>query len=263
MQESNFRLIDEALAVEPIKNTFRLGWEFIILNRRLTITIISTLIVLAFLGLLPIVGFVFGLFSSVLSQSMQIYLGRLVYSSENIGEFVSDIEQVDGEVIVKRHFAVAMGSYVGWIAVAFLLLMFFGVLAGTMGLDESILNNEKELIAFLTTMASPLIVTMLFLFYLQPLVQANVMMSNSFNEAFSAVFTLFSVRLWKMAFQRNYFRYISLFGLILLVMAFLFAMVVSVGMSIPVLNILIMVVPLYVISIIFSVSSMMARRLVE
>ena len=257
------RLINEALASEPIKNTFRLGWEFITLNRKLTMTLLSTLILLGFLSMLPIVGVVFTVFSSVLSQSIQIYLGRLVYNSENIEAFVSDIEQVEGETIVKHHFSTAMGAYLGWMVIASIFLLLFGVVAGSMGVTESMIYDERALIGILFSMALPLIFIVMILSYLQPLVQSNVILSNGFNEGFLAVLTIFSPDLWKRAFQWSYFRYVSLFGILFLMMIFLFGMVLSQVMQVAVLNILVMVMAFYVMSMILTVSSMMARSTIE
>ena len=62
----DFRLIDEALASEPIRNTFRLGWEFITLNQKFTLTAIVIFILLNILGMIPMIALIFMVLSAVL-----------------------------------------------------------------------------------------------------------------------------------------------------------------------------------------------------
>jgi len=263
MQENNVRLIDEALSEEPIKNTFRLGWEFISLNKQFTFTVISVLVLLNFLGFIPIIGFVFSVFYSALLLSIQIYAGRLVYTTENIETFVDEVHQVEGENVVKQYFAPALGAYMGWMVIGLLAFFLLALIVGNMGVTESTLNNSAELFALLSVIGLPIILITLIFSYVQPLVQANIIMSNTFQEGFFAVFTIFSADVWRRAMQASYFKYMFWLGLLVFAAAFLFGLLFAIFSVIPFLNILVMIIFVYIMMIIMSVAAMMAKRIVE
>jgi len=263
MQENNMRLIDEAISEEPIKNTFRLGWEFIILNKQFTLTMISVLIILNLLGLIPIIGFVLAIFSSTLALAIQIDIGRLVYETDNIETFVDAIHSANGESLIKRHFAPALGAYMGWMIIGLFLIILIEFIISHMGTTELIMNNNAELLALLSTVGLPLLLILLLFSYIQPLIQANIIMSNTFQEGFLAVFTLFSINVWKKAMQTNYFKYMFWLGLVVLGAMLLFILLFSLFSVIPFLNILLMIVFVYIFMIIISVAAMMAKRMVE
>ena len=263
MYENEKRLIDEAISEEPIKNTFRLGWEFITLNKTFTMTILSVLLGMSLLGMLPIIGFIFLLLPGVLSLIVQIYAGRLVYETKNIETFVSEINEAKGENIVQRYFAPAIGAYAGWLLLGFIFMVIFSLLIGSVGNLESSLNNNDTLITLLSTVAMPILVVFLLISYVQPLIQANVIMADTFQEGFLAVMTLFSRTVWAKAFQSRYFNYMALFGLVLFLAVFLFGFLFAFLGAIPILNMIVMSVFMYLAMIIMSVSAVVARRIVE
>ncbi len=260
MQENNMRLIDEAISFEPVKNTFRLGWEFITLNKKFTMSAIVVLLVLSLLGSIPLVGFIFSVFSSAFALAVQIYAGRLVYETDNIETFVDDVHQIDGQKLIERHFAPALGAYMGWMVMA---LLFIGLVSLLLGSTNMSATNNTELIALLSTVGIPLLIVMLIFSYVQPLVQSNIIMANDFKEGFLAVFTIFSADVWRRAMRGSYFKYISVYGVIVLVAMFLFGFLFSLFSAIPILNIFILIVFVYVFSIMMTVSAVIARRIVE
>jgi len=109
----------------------------------------------------------------------------------------------------------------------------------------------------------PLLLVLLVFSYVQPLVQSNIVMANNFKEGFLAVFTVFSANVWRSAMQGSYFKYISVYGIIILLSMVLFAFLFSVFATIPILNIFILIVFVYIFSIMMAVSAVMARRIVE
>ena len=260
MQENNIRLIDEATSFEPVKNTFRLGWEFITLNKKFTLSVIVVLFVLSMLGSIPLVGFIFSVFSSAFALAIQIYAGRLVYETENIETFVDEIDNADGQKLIERHFAPALGAYMGWMVMALFLVGLIYLLLGSSDIN---VTNNAELLVLFSAVGLPLMLVLLVFAYVQPLVQSNIVLANDFKEGFFAVFTVFSADVWRSAMQGSYFKYISVYGLIVLVAAILFSLLFSVFAAIPILNIFILIVFVYVFSIMMTVSAVMARRIVE
>ena len=262
MQEDNTRLIDEASEFEPVKNTFRLGWEFISLNQTFTLTILAILIVLNLLGIIPLLALITPMLAGVLGIALQIYAGRAVYESNDITEYVELINNshIDSEEL-KGHFRTAFGAYMGWVV----LLMAFIFMAAFMAVSSGLINenmNETDMRMALASIGLPFTLVALILSYVQPLVHSNIVLSNGFSEGFKAVFTLFSKDVWSSAMQKSYFVYVSVFGLVIMaILVPLVALFVSVGMSV-VLNIVLVIVS-YLLMIIISIAAMVARRVVE
>lgn len=260
MYENNSRLIDEAIASEPIKNTFRLGWEFLTLNKKFTMSVMLVLLALSLLGLIPIVGFIFSVFSSAFLLAMQIYVGRLVYETEDIELFVSEVHNVEGQNVIERYFSPALGAYLGLMV---MLLLFVGVISLMVGDKAVDVNNYMELSSALSGVWLPMLIVTLLISYVQPLVLSNIVMANDFKDGLLAVFTIFSADVWRAAMTGSYFKYIFVYGLCVLLSFFLFSMVFSVFAVIPILNIITLMVFVYLLSIMMSVSAVMVRRIVE
>lgn len=262
MHENNIRLIDEALSSEPIKNTFRLGWEFVILNKKFTLTMMVLIFLLTLLSMIPILGILFSVFSSALMLSIQIYVGRLIYTTKNIETFVDEVHHTEGESLVKSYFSPALGAYMGWMVMGLFFIGFIALMIGGMGGVSETMNNNQLLTLF-STIGLPLLLVMLLFSYVQPLVQANIVMSNDFKEGFLAVFTLFSADVWRGAMLGSYFKYMFWLGLFVFGATILFGFLFSIFGVIPFLNIFIMIVFVYIFMIIMTVAAMMAKRIVE
>lgn len=263
MHENKIRLIDEAISSEPIKNTFRLGWEFITLNKPFTLTVVGVMIFLTLLGVVPLIGFIFSLFSSVFALAVQIYVGRLVYETDNIETFVSTIRDAKGEDVIQHYFSVAMGVYMGWMVIGIGLIALITLLLGDMEISKYALNNNVVLLSLLSMVGLPALVIALLISYVQPLVQANIIMSDTFREGFFAVMSLFWVDTWRRAFQGVYFNYVARLGLLVLGVSFLFLFIFSIFAVIPIVNMVILLLFVYLLMIIMSVAAVMAKRLVE
>jgi hypothetical protein len=259
MQEVSNRLIDEAISFEAIKNTFRLSWELIVLNKNFTFTAMSMLLLLnilsAFLGVLAMV------MSGILSMAIQIYVARLVYGTENIEAFVEEVKQSKLEKILSSNIFTATGAYLGTITI-FLGLMFLLVLVvQSMGINLETMDME-QLMGVVQIFILPVMIFLLLLSYLHPLVQSNIALAKDFKEGYRAVFTLFSPTLWKQAFQNHYFKYVVLLILIIGSGAFLMSLLIA----LPGINLLanfIVIVVMYLYMVLMSVASMMARRISE
>jgi len=262
MQEDNRRLIDEASEFEPVKNTFRLGWEFIRLNQTFTLTVLAILILLNLLGIIPLLSLIAPMLAGVLSMTLQIYAGRAIYESNEITDYVEFIKssRIDSEKL-KENFSTAFGAYMGWVVLLFAFIfigLFMAISSGS--INENM--NETDLLLSLASIGLPLTLIVLVLSYVQPLVHSNIVLSNGFSEGFKSVFTLFSKDVWSSAMQKSYFAYVSIFGLVIMGILIPFvALFASVGMGI-VLNIIVVIIS-YILMIIMSIAAMMARRIVE
>lgn len=262
---SDTRLIDEALSSEPIKNTFRLGWEFIKLNQTFTLTAVIILIVLNIFGMIPVATLIFMVLSAVFGLVIQIHVGKTFYESQDIKSYIHEIKESSIDNILTRHVATAFGAYMGWVVLLLVSMFLFGVIGGSMGIINEQMN-QVDLVNALAILGFPLLLIALVLSYVQPLVQANIIMANGIQEGFKAVFTLFSIRLWRSAFQSAYFKYVAGFGLVTLLLLFFFAFLVGLVANLsglPLVGNILLVILMYVFMLIMAVGSMMSRRIVE
>jgi len=265
IQNSETRLIDEALASEPIKNTFRLGWEFIILNRKFTVTAMILFVVLNLFGMIPIASLIFMLLSAVFGLVIQIHVGKTFYESQDIKSYIHEIQESSIDKLLTQHVTTAFGAYMGWLVLLSLVMLLFGFIGTNMGIITGQMN-QADLVNAFVTLGLPMLLVALAFSYVQPLVQANIIMANGVQEGFKAVFTLFSTRVWRMAFQSAYFKYVAGFGLVIILLLFFFAFIIGLLTSLSGLAIVgnsLMVLLMYVFMLIMAIGSMMARRIVE
>ena len=263
--QDNRRLIDEALESEAVKNTFRLAWEFIRLNQKFTLIAMGLFIVLNLFGGLPLMGTLFMVFAGVFGMMIQIHVGKMFYATHDIDTYVATIEESKIENVIKQHVQVAFGAYMGWIVLLLITLVLVGVIGGATGLIHEGMD-QMALVMALATLGLPILLISLLLSYVQPLVHSNIVLANDFSEGFKAVFSIFSLDVWRSAFQKTYFNYVAIFGLVLIGAVFAMVAVSSLLMLIPFVNILgniLMMGCMYVFMVIISIGAMMARRLVE
>ncbi len=260
MQEQRQFLLDEARAEEPIKNTLRLAWEFMVLNKKFTLTAMSLLLLLniliAFLGVLAMV------ISGIFSLAIQIYLSKLVYDAQNIEEFIKETKASKVEVAVAKNALVATGAYWAWI-ILFLSLFFILVLViESYGFSLDNIKTVEELMLIGQILLLPITILAILVSYINPLVQSNIALASDFKGGFWATFSIFSPSLWRNSFKNGYPKYIvMMMGLIFLALLFL-----GIFISLPIINILanfIVIVMMYGYMVLISVVSMMGRRIVE
>ena len=264
MQETSERLVDEALLNEPVRNTFRLGWEFITLNRQFTLTAVIIFVLLNMLATLPIASVIFMVLSSIFGTAIQIHIGRTFYEAESISGYLETIKQSSIEPILSKHFITAVGVYLGWVVLLFVILIFLASFTNFGNNINPNIGNEAILL-MLMQIGIPFILLVAILSYVHPLVESNIIMANSFQEGFKAVFTLFSLELWRRSFQKSYFKYVASFGLFVMLMAMLGALVLGMLRGTPVSMVadILLVAGMYVLMVFIAIGSMMSRRLVE
>ena len=260
MQKQRRFLLDEARAQEPIKNTLRLAWEFMILNKQFTLTAMSLLLLLniltMFLGLLAMV------LSGIFSLAIQIYFSKLLYYSQDIEEFVEQAKASKVEIAVSKNSFVATGAYFAW-SILFLSLIFvLSMVVQSSGVSLENVTTVEELTPIWQILLLPMSILALLISYINPLVQSNIALAQNFKEGFFAPFTIFSPALWRSSFKNGYPKYIvMIMGLV-----FLGALFLGIFVSLPFINILasfIVIVVMYGYMILISVVAMMGRRMVE
>jgi len=261
MQENNIRLIDEASQSEAVKNTFRLGWEFVRLNQKFTLIILAILIVLNFLGMIPFLSLIAPMIGGVLGLSLQIYAGRVIYESDDIENYVDVIKKSDISEVVTEHSGAAFGAYLGWVILLLAFIFTASIMAVSSGLITENMNEKDVLLAF-GSIGLPLVLVALILSYVQPLVHSNIVLAEDFKEGFKAVFTIFSKDVWSSAMQKPYFSYVAIFGLLIMLCILPVVLAVLVFGTGTIFNLFVVIVS-YILMITMSIAAMIARRIVE
>ena len=165
MQENNTRLIDEALGSEPLKNTFRLAWEFVSLNPKFILTVMGIFIVLNILGSLPVLSLVFMVMAGTFGISFQIYVGRTFYGTQDIESYVKEIKESRIDEMLTRHLGAAFGSYIGFILLLILFSFIVAIMLNSSGLVGQNMSEADVLMA-LSGVRVPLLLLLLIFFYL-------------------------------------------------------------------------------------------------
>jgi len=260
MHNEKRKLLDEALSHEAIKNTFRLSWEFMVLNRKFTLTAMSMLLLINILS--PFLGLLSMLLSGVFLMAIQLYIAKSIYGAKSMGEFVAQTQKAKIEKAVEENLLVAFGAYLGETVLLFLFLFLFSMLIQTLGFELEKVKKVEDLVVILKAVAFPLMILLLYVSYMRPLVLAKISMATSLQEGFRAMLTLFSFSLWRSTLGTGYFYYMSR----LLVLIFMGATFLGILLTIPFMSFLagfIIIAMLYIYSVIFSISAMMGRRVVE
>ena len=261
--DDNNRLIDEALSSDPIKNTFRLGWEFIILNKKFTYLSLAIAIGANILTSLDErLGFVPMLIYTFYMLTIQVEIGRIMHGTQNIETFVSDVKALDIITVVRKNIERVIGSFIGWTVIYTGLMVTF-LIVGVM--IYGLIGSAKEAFALAII---PMLLLLLFVAYLQPLIQAKIALSTNLEEAMFAVFSIVKKEFRIRAFKKSYFKYAASMLFVLLAIPFAISSMYAMGLfsSVPLLNeILIVLLPIagYIATVIMAVGYMMANRMVE
>ena len=256
MESNGMQLRDEARR-EPVKNAFRVGWEFVEQNMALGWATVAVFVVLSLVEFVPLVGFAATIAVGVFSQSIQIFVGRAFYGAETMEAFVSE----------------ASGAWLGWAAVGFVMLLAWMALVLLLGGDPAALETAGGDEAFETLFQAmgvavlPVILIAMLLSYVYPIVQGRVILSDSFGEAFKAVFSLFSPTVWKHAMTGEYFSFVFFFGLVLIGVALAISLVATLLILVPILGALAVAVGamvlLYPFVAVMGVACVLAREIAE
>ena len=258
-------LIDEALSSQPIKNTFRLAWEFIILNQKFTFITMSFFIVSHLLGMISVLAFISMFLAGSFALAIQIYIGKIFYTTHSINSYIHEIEISTTETLWNRTISPAFGAYLGWLVFLLMFVFLFGILAGMSGLISENMTKGDFLNLFLSV-GTPILLLLLLLSYVQPLVQSNIILSESFKEGFLAVFTIFSLELWKRSINKEYFQFVAIFGTIIMVILFIVIVLlesIALATGLFLFSNIILLGCLYIFIVMLAMGSMMARRMVE
>ncbi len=274
METIQTRLPDEARS-QPVKNAFRLGLEFMDRNRMLAAMTMGLFFLLTLLEMIPLLGLVASVALGVFAQSVQIYVGRTFANAENIESFVREAEKTTLKNFLTRYQAPAFGAWLGWIALSVLFMVLFLLFLGMSGtelsgFDETSLQNEEQVYALLVSFVgagTPVLLLSLVLAYVYPIAQGRVIMSESFGEAFKAVFSIFTPSVWASAMRGEYFSFVFFFSLALIGIVFLVFATMMLLMLIPflgtVLIIVWMIFLIYAFMLILGIANVMAKKIAE
>lgn len=274
METVQSRLLDEARR-EPVKNAFRLGLEFMDRNRMLAAMTMGVFFLLTLLELIPLLGLVAGVFLGVYTQSVSIYVGRAFYGAENIEGYVTEAETADFKTFLTRFQGPAFGAWAGWMTLSILMMLLFIVLFALSGIDfssldvDDIQNGDQavQILMAAVEAGAPVLLLVLLFAYVYPIAQGRVILSETFGEAFKAVYSIFTPTVWAASMKKEYFSYMFFFSLALIGIFILVSVAMGLLILVPLLGMILTFVwtifLMYVFMLILGVATVMAREIAE
>lgn len=274
MESAPNRLVEDARQA-PVKNAFRLGVEFMDRNRSLAAMTMGVFFLLSLLEMVPVLGIAATIAVGVFAQAVQIYVGRAFYEASGIDAYVAAAESAGLKELLTRYQAPAFGAWLGWFTLSFVFMLLFVVFLFAGGfdlsaLDQQSLQNEADIYATVLLVleaGTPVLLFALLLSYVYPIAQGRVIRSDTFGEAFRAVFSIFSPSVWASAMNGAYFMYVFYFSLALIGIAVLVFATMMLLVLIPILGAILifvwMIFLVYVFMLVFGVANTIAREIAE
>jgi len=259
-QQIDQRLIDQARE-NPIKNPFRIGWEFFILNKSLAFMLMGIYLLLLFLSLIPAVGVIFSILGNVFLLAIQIYAGKLFYEAGGMQDFAMRVKETRVGDIVEENTKTATGAYLGWLLLMFLVGI---IVVVSLGSGNGIVTRGVEDIPLLPIL---IFLVVFVLSYVFPIVQANIIFASNFKEGFFAVMGMFSANYWSKAMTGAYFKYISLLSLVLVGVGFVasivFGMIFNISPVVAMFSIVFVIPLMVVFVVVIGISSLIANDIAD
>ena len=216
----------------------KLAWGFFKGNYALNFAVLAILIVISLLGAIPIVGMLFVFAYSILSLSVQIYFGKSVERIERVEQIEEVAAQTRVGELLTKYLQVAAGAFLSLFLLSLVFMAIFASIVGMSGyMDMQAMQSgvmmQQEMMATMSSgsgIAGIIVLLVgMFLFYFFPGMMGEVIRAESFNDGFKRVFLLFSPAFWKKCFNKEYFKLVFIWSLILIaVMLVIFALSVSI-----------------------------------
>ena len=275
MEEKTSANIVEQSLEHPIKYAIMLTKEVYSLNKGFFWGITALIIVLAILSNIQIVGLVASVVSGILMFALFLFTGKVFDTSSTMDMFVKEIESISISKLWNDYWKPALGAYLGWVIVVIALIILTTITFSLTG-GTSLLMQDEPLASNLTLLLPPMILPLIILsliLYVIPLVFANTIRTDTFEDAFKSVFTLFQGTLWRRAFTGGYFKYMAAIGLVLI--ALIVGVSVASGLLVTLLGaidptmiyigmilmVIVMVIFQVIINVFYAITAIIADRI--
>ncbi len=246
------------------KEAINLAVHFFKGNVALSLAAIVILLILVFMQYIPFFGIGFAIAYAILSFEIQIYLARNIpnlSSSEEMAKVAANTKLGD---LLSRHLDIAAGGILGYFTISMLTGLLFMVVFGSV-IDMNALRS-MDMQSLAAQLSKPDVISAILFFvlialwlgYFFPAVTGEVMMAESFGAAFTKTFLIFSPKLWKRAFNKEYFTLILLWSIIVFVAAFILSM-----LSFSILFLPIFLIGIYFLSLYNAAIYLFARNLLS
>ena len=238
------------------KKAIRVAWSFMMGNITLTLIALSILIVFGLMQYIPIVGFIFAMAYSILNFSIQIYMGRAVLENNSESEIQDVASKTNVNEFFTKYIDIAAGGFLGFFTI--MILSFFILMMIVMtnldsatiatinqnGISETsvmtMAQNSTFIYALLIFMLIGLILS-----YAIPAVMGKVFLAEDFFSAFKNSFLIFAPSLWKRVFNKEYFKLIFIWSIVIFFSAIIISQFFKVLITIPIALILLYLLSLY------------------
>jgi len=248
-----------------IKQSYALAWTFFINNKKVSFLAMFILGILAILSAISTLGMIIYIGMLVLLFSLSIYVAKTFKSSNNEDEYKEKVQNTRIKELLTKYFSAASGGLLGLIVVEF-IFAFFIVIMLTLSIGMEALSHlndpnmpvdrQLEIFQSIGITGIVLMLIMTFFAYINPIVLGNLFASKGFGQAFDAIFTMFSPRVWRASFKGPYFLIVSMLHLTAIGVT-----IVSMLCMMTIVLIPIAVFIVYMFVLYFTITSVVAREM--
>ncbi len=210
------------------KEAINIAYSFFRANIGISLGIVTIMAVAIILQTLPTIGSIFAIIYAILTLSIQIYIGRSVWSIDTPKDIKDIASNANIKDILLSAYSEAIGATMGFLLITILFMMLFGyIISQTIDLEllqKAISANNVEAVsdmlfkAFTSPAMIIFFIIVLLFTYLVPAVIGRVMVSESAGEAFVASMGFFHPTVWKRVFTNgSYAKIVTIWSLILFV----------------------------------------------
>jgi len=245
------------------KEAINLAIAFFKGNIALSLGALAILIVVGLFKLIPIVGIFFAILYPILTFSIQIYVGKIANEIDSENQMLRISSQSRLKELLFRYIDIATGGFLGSLIVVFFIFFLMG-LAINLSFDTSMLQTSdiqalynsinggvaienSDLQNFYASINPDVAMVALAIFlsivmwfgYLMPGVFGEIILANSFRDAFKKSLYFFYPKFWAKTLNGNYFVLIFIWSLIVflagILTSFLFISLILIPIALIVL----------------------------
>ena len=206
-------------------------------NWALSLGVIAVLIFFNLLSLIPMIGILFMFGYSVLLTSFQIYVAKASLKVRDTQDMESIAQNSDIKSLFSENIEVAFGATLGLFTISFILITIFTIV---FSFTPTFALMQKSPFYIFAPDPVTIIVLLVFLLismwfgYVYPAVAGEVYLSKNFKGAFTKNFLIFHPTIWEKSINKEYFKLIAIWSLIVFFIALLFAIMFQKIILIPV-----------------------------
>lgn len=194
-------------------DALKLAWSWIKGNWQLNIVAFLIFLGLEVLSLIPIAGYLFGFAILLATISTQAYIAKKALSGALADEKATEEEAKKTTLneYLGNNLVIAAGAALGY------AILYVAVMVIVWGVFTAMLNSWTYYFDPMKVLTPVILIGTIvgsMVLYVVPAVMGEIVVSETFAEAFKKVFYLFNPKVWKSCLNKEYFAFVVVWMLI-------------------------------------------------